>query len=192
MSDAPSAFAEQIALRLKELRQLRGWSLDTAAKNTGVSKAMLGQIERGESSPTIRTLWKIAGGFESSFSSFLYDDAGEKEAKKGDALMSFPDDPAMQIQTLFPYSSTTRMEVLAVTLLDKHEQQAAPHQPGVIEHVLVVEGTLELFFDGTWHVLPAGGKARFHADQPHIYRAVGERAVFHNIICYQQHDSSAE
>ncbi len=30
---------------------------------------MLRQIERGESSPTIATLWKIASGFDGSFSS---------------------------------------------------------------------------------------------------------------------------
>lgn len=60
-----------IALTLKKLRQERGWSLDKAAEKTGVSKAMLGQIERQESSPTIATLWKIASGFQTSFSSFL-------------------------------------------------------------------------------------------------------------------------
>ena len=62
---------ETIAQRLKELRKLRGWSLEKKKKKTGVSKAMLGQIERGESSPTIGTLWKISSGLESSFSSFL-------------------------------------------------------------------------------------------------------------------------
>ena len=48
---------KHISLTLKELRRKKGWSLDKAAEKTGVSKAMLGQIERGESSPTIATLW---------------------------------------------------------------------------------------------------------------------------------------
>lgn len=61
----------QIASVLKEQRQKRGWSLDKTAAATGVSKAMLGQIERQESSPTIATLWKIATGLECSFSSFI-------------------------------------------------------------------------------------------------------------------------
>ena len=39
----------RISLTLKELRRQRGWSLDKAAENTGVSKAMPGQIEREES-----------------------------------------------------------------------------------------------------------------------------------------------
>ncbi len=56
---------------LKQLRQANGWSLTLTAEKTGVSKAMLGQIERGESSPTIATLWKIATGFNVPFS-FLF------------------------------------------------------------------------------------------------------------------------
>ena len=46
---------QQVGLALKQLRQQRGWSLDQAAQTCGVSKAMLGQIERGESSPTVVT-----------------------------------------------------------------------------------------------------------------------------------------
>lgn len=60
-----------ISLTLKALRSERGWSLDKTAEKTGVSKAMLGQIERGESSPTIATLWKIASGFNTSFSGMI-------------------------------------------------------------------------------------------------------------------------
>ena len=56
---------------LRALRTGRAWSLDRAAQETGVSKAMLGQIERGESSPTIATLWKIASGFNTSLSSLI-------------------------------------------------------------------------------------------------------------------------
>ena len=47
-----------IGRELKSLRQSRGLTLDELAALTGVSKPMLGQIERGQSSPTINTLWK--------------------------------------------------------------------------------------------------------------------------------------
>jgi transcriptional regulator with XRE-family HTH domain len=56
--------AGHLAHTLRTLRAQRGWSLTQAAEYTGVSKAMLGQIERGESSPTVATLWKIATGFQ--------------------------------------------------------------------------------------------------------------------------------
>ena len=55
-----SMLLQHIAGQLKKLRTEKGWSLDQTAKETGISKAMLGQIEREESNPTIQTLWKIA------------------------------------------------------------------------------------------------------------------------------------
>ena len=60
-----------IGQRLKAARQNRNMTLDGLAEITGVSKPMLGQIERGRSSPTVNTLWKIATGMKIPFSSFF-------------------------------------------------------------------------------------------------------------------------
>ena len=60
-----------IGIQLKQARTNKGWSLDVASKHTGVSKAMLGQIERGESSPTVARLWNIATGFHLPLSYFF-------------------------------------------------------------------------------------------------------------------------
>ena len=49
-----------IGNKLKNIRNSRNLSLDDVAELTGVSKAMLGQIERGKSNPTVSTLWKIS------------------------------------------------------------------------------------------------------------------------------------
>lgn len=73
--------AQHLSATLKTQRQLRGWSLSRLAEETGVSKAMLGQIERNESSPTVATLWKIATGLNVPFSAFIVaDDAAEPTA----------------------------------------------------------------------------------------------------------------
>ncbi|TWQ41981.1 helix-turn-helix transcriptional regulator [Escherichia coli] len=45
--------ARFLSTTLKQLRQQRGWSLSRLAEATGVSKAMLGQIERNEYSAAI-------------------------------------------------------------------------------------------------------------------------------------------
>ena len=55
-----------VAENLREIRRLRKLSLDGLAELTGVSKSMLGQIEREESNPTLQTLWKIAAGLRVS------------------------------------------------------------------------------------------------------------------------------
>ena len=51
-----------IGAKIRQRRQDLEWSLEAAAAATGVSMAMLGQIERGESNPTMGVLWKIATG----------------------------------------------------------------------------------------------------------------------------------
>ena len=66
-----SSLLKHISIQLKKLRTDKGWSLDQTSKETGISKAMLGQIEREESNPTVQTLWKIALGFNTSLSTFL-------------------------------------------------------------------------------------------------------------------------
>ena len=53
-----------IGENLKRLRTERNLSLSKLSEICGVSKVMLGQIERGESNPTINTIWKIANGFK--------------------------------------------------------------------------------------------------------------------------------
>ena len=63
--------SSMISANLKRIRKEKKLSLDSVAEMTGVSKSMLGQIERGESSPTVATLWKIATGLHISFTSLL-------------------------------------------------------------------------------------------------------------------------
>ena len=43
-----------LASNLRRIREERRLSLDKVSELTGVSKSMLGQIERGESNPTLR------------------------------------------------------------------------------------------------------------------------------------------
>lgn len=60
-----------IGNNLKKIRNQKKLSLDKAAEQTGVSKAMLAHIEKGKSNPTVTVLWKIATGLNVSFSYFM-------------------------------------------------------------------------------------------------------------------------
>ena len=168
-----------IARRLKKCRKDRELSLDKAALITGVSKAMLGQIEREESAPTIATLWKIASGLNISFSSFFAGKGGSDFRQ-----VPFPNDPDMAVRVIFPYDAATRMEMFEVTLTNRHHQRSTPHRFGVVEHVVAVSGVVDLIYEGRVYRLEPGATHRFHADVSHQYRASTETAVFQNIICY--------
>lgn len=179
---------KHISLTLKALRQKRGWSLDKAAEETGVSKAMLGQIERQESSPTIATLWKIASGFNTSFSSFLGDmqlDLNEPIHRPGQTQNLHPNDDKIKVASLFPFDETLNCEIFKIDLLPGCEHLSPPHQAGVIEHVIVVDGEMEVLLNNKWQSLCKGEGLRFNANQAHGYRNTTTKiASFHDIIHY--------
>lgn len=182
------ALYKRISSTLKALRRERGWSLDKAAEETGVSKAMLGQIEREESSPTIATLWKIASGFNTSFSSFIEDiDTNFQEPvyRGGEAKQIHPSDDKICVMTLFPFDKELNLEIFTIELMPGCEHLSPPHQPGVIEHVIVHKGSMEVLIDGKWKKLNTREGIRFNADQAHGYRNTSSETVcFHDIIHY--------
>lgn len=179
---------KHIALTLKNLRKARGWSLDKAAAATGVSKAMLGQIEREESSPTIATLWKIASGFQTSFSSLieeLQSHFNEPIYRAGQTQQLHPSDEKIRVLTLFPFDSQLNFELFVIELLPGCEHLSPPHKHGVIEHIIVLEGIMEVLIDNSWQILHQGEGLRFEANQSHGYRnTTTSIARFHDIIHY--------
>lgn len=180
--------SQKIAHTLKELRSKRGWSLALASEKTTVSKAMLGQIEREESSPTIATLWKIATGFEVSFSSFLEELQPNQTglvSRKRNLENIHKQDDKIKVIPLFPYDPDLKFEIFILELLPGCEHLSMPHQKGVVEHVITISGEIEVLTDGVWHVVKQNEGLRFNADNPHGYRNLSKKpAIFHNIIHY--------
>lgn len=170
--------SKNISLTIKRLRKEKGWSLDKAAQETGVSKAMLGQIERQESSPTIATLWKIATGFQTSFSALIEDEQGQVKQFQ-------PRDNNVRVVTLFPFDKQLNVEMFMLELLPGCEHLSSAHEEGVIEHVLVISGKMEVLVNDRWQKLATGEGLRFVANQPHGYRNPGnKKASFYDIIHY--------
>ncbi|MBN1084878.1 helix-turn-helix transcriptional regulator [Erwinia aphidicola] len=61
----------RIGQKVRQERERRGWSLTDLAENSGVSRAMIHKIERGESSPTATILARLSGSFDMSMSQLL-------------------------------------------------------------------------------------------------------------------------
>ena len=114
-----------------------------------------------------------------SFSSFF-----TSQNLEVSAAVHFPEDPNMQVKTLFPFMEDTALEVFEITLLNHHQQLSSAHQQGVIEHVYVVSGCLSVLADGEWKKIHEGESMRFYADQPHGYQGITDSVVFQNIIRY--------
>ncbi len=182
--------SEFLPTNLKNLRASRQWSLAKAADATGVSKAMLGQIERGESSPTLAVLWKIATGFDVSFSELvrnplqpnsqtrLIDSNIDRKAVAYDGML---------ISIIQDYDSKLGFEWFEITFPTGYERQSEPHIQGVTEFLSVLKGTLELTLQDEIFILSEGQTIRFNGCLPHTYRnQTAADTIVHCVMHYTQ------
>lgn len=177
-----------IGKSLKTTRQKRKLSLDKLAEITGVSKAMLGQIERGESSPTLNTLWKIATGIKVSFSSLLIEAQGHIGAQLipySEITPITEEDGLMKIYPQFIFDSNRGFEMFILELEPGCNHISEPHDHGVEEYINVFEGTMEVVVAEEVYTLTKGDAIRYFADKKHIYRNSSNKCVrFHHLIYY--------
>lgn len=171
-----------IADNLKAHRSAKGWSLTQAAQQTAVSKAMLGQLERQESSPTMATMWKIAKGFGLPLSALI--EPGWSHFKDRELSDDKLDD-IFKYEILFPFDPKLGSEMFLLVLPAGKESFSNAHANGVIEDIVVISGVLDIFVNNQWQSLHSAEALRFNADQEHAYRNMGmQDVVFHNIIHY--------
>lgn len=106
-----------IGNKLKEIRNKRNLSLYDVSELTGVSKAMLGQIERGQSNPTISTLWKIATGLKVSFSFFIDEDQDEvKVINQNEIIPVIEENNKMRLFPIFAFDAKRGVEIFTIEL----------------------------------------------------------------------------
>lgn len=177
-----------IGKNLCRMRRERGLSLDRTAELTGVSKAMLGQIERGESNPTVNTLWKIATGLGVSFTAFMEDETPSVSIISQGRINPLAEDGGrFRVYPLFPYGRLKGFEFYTVELEPGCSYDSASHNPGVEEYITVCQGILDLALDGEVYTVRSGEAIRFPADRPHGYRnGSGELARLHMLILYPE------
>lgn len=178
-----------IGERLKVIRTKHNLTLDDTAKITGVSKPMLGQIERGQSIPTVTTLWKIATGLKVPLSSFLEQQQPEYTVVgiEQETIIS-EDNGRMRAYPLFPYDPIRNVEIFHIEFDVGCNHASEQHNDGVEEYILVQSGDLRLILNEREVVLKEKQAIRFKADVPHSYcNPFAEQCTAYNIIFYPQH-----
>jgi transcriptional regulator with XRE-family HTH domain len=158
-----------IAKNLKALRSQRKLSLDKVSELTGISKTMLGQIERGESNPSITTVWKIANGLKVSFSALINPSQNEALVVAKEDIQSLTEEEKYHLYPYFPYDDGRKFEIYMVDIDPGGELISEPHQDGTEEYITVFEGEMTVLVGGIEYIVRAGDAIRFKADRPHSY-----------------------
>lgn len=174
-----------VAANLKRLREERKLSLDSVARASGVSKSMLGQMERGEVNPTISTIWKIANGLKLSFTELLNHPESEHEImdirqidpliENGGRFRNYP---------VFPFDSKRRFEVYTIEIDPEGSLSADPHPAGTQEFITLFSGTLTVRAGEENFTIGTGCSLRFRADLHHGYANTGLETCRMSMIIY--------
>lgn len=175
-----------IGMVLKRVRFERGLTLEDTSNLTGVSKAMLGQIERGESNPTISILWKVSTGLRISFSELLGSEAINYEAMAIDDIEPvYESDGKMILYNVFPFNPVSGFEYFYIKLTPGAKHVSTPHQNSTEEYIVVTKGTLALAVEDQTFELSAPSALKFKSNRNHTYSNPYEtEVIFQNIVKY--------
>jgi transcriptional regulator with XRE-family HTH domain len=174
--------------RIKALREAMDLSLRDLAERSRVSAPTLSQVERGETSPTLSTASRIAGGLELSLSQLLRLDEGDgvSVVRAADRLLGRRA-RGHRYEVLTPALPGQRAEVSIHTLAPGAATGGPDdppiHEPGSRETAVITDGPLTLVCDGVTHELDEGDAVTFDADLPHHFENPGRKdARFLSVI----------
>ncbi|MFN3953729.1 MAG: helix-turn-helix domain-containing protein [Pararhodobacter sp.] len=165
---------EHLAGQLKAARKARGLSLDAVARLSGVSRSMVSQIERGESSPTVATLWNLTQALQVDFAGLLAGRAGSgidvTRAEAAPVITARGE--GLRIRILSPPESVGSHEVYELIFAVGGVLASEPHSPGCREHLTVIEGRVAVTSGDDEAGLAPGDTARYGADRAHRIAAI--------------------
>jgi transcriptional regulator with XRE-family HTH domain len=184
---AASDLTPVLGANLRRLRMRRGLSLEKLSRLSGVSRAMLGQIELGQSAPTVNVLWKIGTALEVPFSALITSrpTASFHVMRADQAKRLASSDGAFVSRALFPFDEPRRVEFYELRLSPGGIERADAHPPGTVENLVVSRGAVEIEAGGGVHALGPGDAVVFEADAPHSYRNAGDaEALMYLVMTY--------
>jgi transcriptional regulator with XRE-family HTH domain len=171
--------------RLKAARQRHGLTLDELAQRTGVSRAMISRIERGESSPTATVLVRLGSGLGLSLSALLEEEAGTGPLSRRASQPVWRDPASGYLRrNVSPRGTGSGFEIVEVELPGGAEVRldSAAGAPALDQQIWVLRGRLDLTVEGVRHELAEGDCLQMHLRGPIVYRNPGDAPVRYAVI----------
>lgn len=167
-----------IAENLKTLRLERNLSLGQLSELSGVSKVMLSQIEKGDTNPTINTIWKIANGLKVPYTALLEQQEDDTTiVKKSEIAIQTGDNKHYRIFCFYPNTPQRNFELFQIELDAGHSYTSIGHSEKSQEYIMVLEGNLHLAINNETYDLHPDDTICFTASAKHIYASNGTETL---------------
>ncbi len=157
--------------RIRSLRSAQGLSLDEAAQRCGVSRSMLSAVERGEKTPSVLVVHRIAVGLGSNITRLLGEEQDAPVIVLRRAAQDVARDPSgWERRNLAPAQPGVAFEFMRTTIPPGvNAGEFPPHPAGSREYVAVEQGRLRLTVGGTPYLLETGDSIAYHGDCWHAF-----------------------
>jgi transcriptional regulator with XRE-family HTH domain len=179
LPDVDTADLERrLAARLAGLRTERGWSLEALAERSGISRATLSRLERGELSPTAAMLGRLCTTFGWTLSRLMADAETRAPNVVRAAEQAAWTDPETGYtrRILSPPAPSLRGELVEVRLPPGAvvAYDASP-VPGLEHHLWLLEGAVTIEIEGTAYSLRPGDTLRYVLNGPSRFACTGRK-----------------
>ena len=165
---------------VKEIRQKKGLSLKDISQRTGLSPESLMEIEKGNISPPLGSIIKLAKALEMKMGYFISgaEDLPYTIVRKNDRkLISRFDSKKSQTYgyefiSLAPHKKDRHMEPFLVTLEPSNVEERSSHDGQ--EFIFVLEGTMEVILGEETHLLEPGDAIYYDSTVSHLVKCHGK------------------
>ncbi|MGY1809929.1 helix-turn-helix domain-containing protein [Blastococcus sp. SYSU D00669] len=167
---------ESLAGTLRGARRARGWSAAVLADRSGVSRAMIGKVERGEAQPTAALLGKLSGALGMTLSELVARAEGgapRRLARRAEQP-TWTDPATGYLRRAVSPSTGGPLELVEVTL-PAGAEVAYPADSYAFTHhqIWVLEGRLAFREGEVVHELAVGDCLELGEPQPCAYLNTG-------------------
>ncbi len=186
LNDLSQIFGE----RVRVLRERASFTLDELSQRSGVSRAMLSKVERGEKSPTIGIATAIARALNTSLT-FLTNGEEERRAvavvKRRERHVFKDAETGFERHLLSPPIAGNSTELLYHMLPPGTSTGVlAPYPTGTEKHVVVVGGVLVVAIKEREITLETGDSLFFEADVEHAFENRSKRPCEYYLVVSRQ------
>ena len=175
-----------IGERVRLLRVARGQTLDDLAAASGVSRAMISRIERGEASPTAQLLSRLCAALDLTLSAFFAfsGEAGDPLSRREDQVVWRDPETGYQRRAVSAPNTASRVEVIDVTFPPGARIAYPPEtaKAGMTQHVWLFSGRLRMTLREAVHDLHPGDCLYMSITEGHVFENPGDEPAHYAVV----------
>jgi transcriptional regulator with XRE-family HTH domain len=172
---APTTGDQRVGDLVRSLRTQQHLSLRTLAARAGFSPSFISQVERGQASPSIASLERIANVLGVTLGSFFRPVRSPAVIRAADRAALVSAWSRAELATLGPTGPDRTLEPMMIRLAPGGQSSGRPFAHEGEEFAIVFEGEVLLTLGETMHRLGRGDAATFPAATPHRWENVTDQ-----------------